>query len=80
MLYTIEGAEAYNIGEGSVDDVAIHAIDDKTLEVTLVNPIDYFISTLVIPQFSVVPEAMSRSAATRSSRTWSTWSSPVPSS
>ena len=56
MLYTIEGAEAYNIGEGSVDDVAIHAIDDKTLEVTLVNPIDYFISTLVIPQFSVVPE------------------------
>lgn len=56
MLYTIEGAEAYNIGEGSVDDVAIHAVDDKTLEVTLVNPIDYFISTLVIPEFSVIPE------------------------
>lgn len=56
MLYTIEGAEAYNIGEGSIDDVAIKALDEKTLEVKLVNPIDYFIGTLVIPQFSVVPE------------------------
>lgn len=56
MLYTIEGAEAYNIGEGSADDVAVKAVDDKTLEVTLVNPIDYFVSTLVIPQFSVIPE------------------------
>ncbi len=56
MLYTIEGAQAYNVGEGTVDGVAIHAVDDKTLEVKLVNPIDYFVGTLVIPQFSVVPE------------------------
>ena len=55
MLYTIEGAEAYNVGEGSVDDVAIHAIDDKTLEVKLTGAYDYFSGTLVIPQFSAVP-------------------------
>ncbi|MCG1010359.1 peptide ABC transporter substrate-binding protein [Salinicoccus sp. ID82-1] len=42
QLYYIEGAEAYNTGEGSVDDVAVTAIDDKTLEVNLVNPTPYF--------------------------------------
>lgn len=56
MLYPIAGAEAYNAGEGAADDVAVKALDDKTLEVTLVNPADYFVSMLVITQFSVVPE------------------------
>ncbi|MFC3419533.1 peptide ABC transporter substrate-binding protein [Salinicoccus hispanicus] len=42
QLYYIEGAEAYNSGEGSVDDVAVTAIDDQTLEVNLVNPTPYF--------------------------------------
>ncbi len=55
MLYTIEGAEAYNSGAGDADSVAIKALDDKTLEVKLTGAYDYFIGTLVIPQFSVVP-------------------------
>ena len=42
QLYYIEGAEAYNTGEGSADDVAVTAMDEKTLEVNLVNPTPYF--------------------------------------
>ncbi len=42
QLYYIEGAEAYNSGEGSADDVAVTAVDEKTLEVQLVNPTPYF--------------------------------------
>ena len=56
LLYPIAGAEAYNTGTGNVDDIAVHALDEKTLEVTLVSPIDYFIDSLVITEFSVVPE------------------------
>ncbi|AQQ54593.1 peptide ABC transporter substrate-binding protein [Planococcus lenghuensis] len=41
-LYYIEGAEAYNKGEGSVEDVAINAVDERTLEVTLNSPLGYF--------------------------------------
>ena len=55
MLYPIAGAEAYNTNSGSADDVAVKALDEKTLQVTLTNRTDYFLSTLVIPQFSVIP-------------------------
>jgi len=43
QLYYIKGAQAYNSGEGSVEDVGVKAIDDKTLEVTLENPTPYFL-------------------------------------
>ena len=43
ILYYIKGAEAYNTGNGSADDVAIKALDDKTLEVTLESPTAYFL-------------------------------------
>ena len=43
QLYYIEGAEAAHKGEGSLDDVGVKAIDDKTLEVKLVNPTPYFL-------------------------------------
>lgn len=46
QLYSIKGAEAVNNGEGSLDDVAIKAVDEKTLEVTLVNPTPYFLQLL----------------------------------
>ncbi|WP_312095499.1 peptide ABC transporter substrate-binding protein [Niallia sp.] len=46
QLYSIQGAEAANNGEGSLDDVAIKAVDEKTLEVTLVNPTPYFLQLL----------------------------------
>ncbi|AIY79333.1 peptide ABC transporter substrate-binding protein [Clostridium botulinum] len=39
----IKGAEAYNQGKGSLEDVGIKAIDDKTLEVTLAAPCSYFL-------------------------------------
>ena len=43
ILYPIEGAEAFNTGEGDADGVAVKAIDDYTLEVKLVNPTPYFL-------------------------------------
>ncbi len=43
ILYPIKGAEAFNTGEGSADDVGVKALDDKTLEVTLENPTAYFL-------------------------------------
>ncbi|MGN2337791.1 peptide ABC transporter substrate-binding protein [Clostridium cagae] len=39
----IKGADAYNQGKGSLEDVGIKAIDDKTLEVTLAAPCSYFL-------------------------------------
>jgi oligopeptide transport system substrate-binding protein len=37
FYYDIVGAEDYNAGTGSADDVAVNAIDDTTLEIELVN-------------------------------------------
>lgn len=51
FLYYIEGAEAYNKGEGSADDVAIKAIDEKTLEVKLAQPTGYFAGLLARPTY-----------------------------
>lgn len=42
QLHLIEGAEAYNTGSGSRDDVGVRAIDDYTLEVTLANRAPFF--------------------------------------
>lgn len=46
QLYSIKGAEAANNGEGSLDDVAVKVVNEKTLEVTLVNPTPYFLQLL----------------------------------
>lgn len=46
LQYLIAGAEAYNTGEGSADDVGIKVIDDKTIEFTLANPAPYFLDAL----------------------------------
>lgn len=42
ILYPVKGAEAFNLGEGKVEDLGIVVKDDKTLEVTLENPTPYF--------------------------------------
>lgn len=42
QLYYIQGAEEYNLGEGSEEDVKVTAVDDKTLEVELTNPTPFF--------------------------------------
>ncbi|MFX3673551.1 MAG: peptide ABC transporter substrate-binding protein [Paenisporosarcina sp.] len=49
--YFIEGAEAFNTGEGKVEDVAIKAIDEKTFEVKLVSPTDAFLNIITNPNF-----------------------------
>ena len=56
LLYFIEGAEAYNLGEGSLDDVKITATDDLTLEVVLTSPTEYFVSMTAFPTMSPVNE------------------------
>lgn len=43
QLYYIEGGQAYNEGTGSVDAVAVKAVDEKTLEVKLTAPTAYFL-------------------------------------
>lgn len=43
-LRYIKGAEAYNSGEGSKEDVAIETPDDKTLTVELASPIPFFLN------------------------------------
>ncbi|WP_197025061.1 peptide ABC transporter substrate-binding protein [Paucisalibacillus sp. EB02] len=49
--YFIEGAEAYNSGEGSADDVKVTAVDEKTLEVVLAQPTGFFLDVLTNPAF-----------------------------
>jgi oligopeptide transport system substrate-binding protein len=39
----VKGADEYNTGKGSPDDVAIETPDDKTLEVTLLAPAPYWL-------------------------------------
>lgn len=42
IMYVVEGAEAYNTGEGEADAVGVTAVDDTTLEVKLNAPSPYF--------------------------------------
>ncbi|WP_099159707.1 peptide ABC transporter substrate-binding protein [Virgibacillus ndiopensis] len=50
-MYYIKGAEAYNKGNGSVEDVGINAVDDTTFEVQLNSPLGYFDSLLTLWTF-----------------------------
>ncbi|MFO1444791.1 peptide ABC transporter substrate-binding protein [Bacillus sp. Bva_UNVM-123] len=43
QLYYVKGGEAANTAGGSLDDVGVKALDEKTLEVTLENPTPYFL-------------------------------------
>lgn len=51
LAYFIKGGEAFNSGEGSADDVAVSAIDEKTLEVVLESPTGFFLDLLTNPAF-----------------------------
>ncbi|TWT03552.1 peptide ABC transporter substrate-binding protein [Planomicrobium sp. CPCC 101079] len=55
--YFIEGAEAYNTGEGSAEDVKVVAEDDKTLVVTLTAPTEAFLNIITNPNFFPIHEA-----------------------
>lgn len=51
QMFYIKGAEEYNAGKGKVEDVAVKALDEKTLEVTLVSPTPYFLSLMAFPTY-----------------------------
>ncbi|MCD8347930.1 MAG: peptide ABC transporter substrate-binding protein [Lachnospiraceae bacterium] len=51
MLYNIVGAEEYNTGDGSLDDVMAVAVDDYTLQFTLDQPCSYFLKMMSMPVF-----------------------------
>ncbi|MFD0696162.1 peptide ABC transporter substrate-binding protein [Paenibacillus sp. GCM10027628] len=57
LAYPIEGAEAYNSGKGTADDVKVKALDDKTLEVTLAQPASWLIGMVASPAFFPVNKA-----------------------
>jgi len=51
LAYYIEGAEAYNKGEGNADGVQVKALDEKTFEVKLAAPAAYFLHIITQPTF-----------------------------
>lgn len=73
MLFVISGAEAYNKGEGSLEDVKAVAVDDKTLEITLDAPCSYFLKMLSMPVFYPSKSG----AAANDNETW--WQDPATS-
>ncbi|MER2089483.1 MAG: peptide ABC transporter substrate-binding protein [Sporosarcina sp.] len=56
LAYFIEGAEAYNNGEGTVEDVAVEAPDDKTFVVKLTTPNEAFLNIITNPSFFPINE------------------------
>jgi oligopeptide transport system substrate-binding protein len=46
MHYIIAGAEDANTNGGSLEDMGVNAVDDRTLEITLTNPAPYFLELL----------------------------------
>ncbi|PLR95203.1 peptide ABC transporter substrate-binding protein [Bacillus sp. T33-2] len=54
--YFIEGAEAFNSGTGTADQVKARAVDDKTFEVTLTSPQAYFLNVIANPCFFPINE------------------------
>ncbi len=58
----VGAADAVN-GEGSLDDVGIKAVDDYTLEISLIVPTDYIISLMSFYHFMPVNQTAVESAA-----------------
>ena len=56
LAYFIDGAEAYNTGEGSADNVAVKAVDESTFEVILNAPTESFLNIITNPSFFPVNE------------------------
>jgi dipeptide transport system substrate-binding protein len=56
LLYFIKGAEAYNTGKGSADQVGVKALDDYTLEVQLAKPTPSFLQLTAYPVYFPVDQ------------------------
>ncbi|AOL34711.1 peptide ABC transporter substrate-binding protein [Anoxybacillus geothermalis] len=57
-MYYIKGAEEYNKGKGSADQVGIKALDDKTFQVELKAPLGYFDKLLTMWTFYPVKKSL----------------------
>ncbi|MDR1837305.1 MAG: peptide ABC transporter substrate-binding protein [Treponema sp.] len=51
----VKGADEYNIGEGSPQDVAIRAVDERTFEVTMLGPAAYALDMFAHYAFNPLP-------------------------
>lgn len=56
LAYFVDGAEAYNNGEGSEEDVAIEAVEEKVFEVVLNTPTESFLNVITNPSFFPINE------------------------
>lgn len=56
LAYFIEGAEDYNNGEGTVEDIGIEAPDEKTFVVKLTAPNEAFLNIITNPSFFPINE------------------------
>lgn len=56
QMFYIKGAQAYYEGTGTIEDVMIKAIDEKTFEVTLASPTPYFLDLTTFYTFMPVRE------------------------
>lgn len=61
ILYPIKNAEAANTGQLPLDSVGVRALDDRTLEVELAQPIAYFDKLTAFTTYLPVSEAFYRS-------------------
>lgn len=57
LLYVIEGAKRYHLGENQWEKVGIETTDDKTLTIRLQNPTPYFLKMLSHPAWFPLNEA-----------------------
>jgi oligopeptide transport system substrate-binding protein len=63
IFYCIKGGEDFNTGKGSKENVGAKATDDKTLVITLTEPLPYFAQLLTFANITPVPESKTQGAA-----------------
>jgi len=56
LAFAIAGGSEYNAGEGTADDVAVHAVDDATLEVTFLDDAAYNANIIGLWTAHAVPQ------------------------
>ncbi len=62
MFYAVKGAQDYNNGKISREEVGVKALDDKTLEITLNDSLPYFIQMINAAQMTPIPERLTQGA------------------
>src|SRR5690606_10711035 len=65
ILYPIRNAEGYNTGQLPRDAVGVHALDERTLEVELEQPIAYFDKLVAFPTYFPVQQRFYEATAGR---------------